>query len=140
MLFLAAMMVESDIRERAYRFVAYSAVTFSFCAIIAVFITLPMVNNYIASVHSRVYHEMEFCKLSAKEVMMEMNQYRAAVTPLKGEPASLLFFAQQNNQTRSKRHAAQCEGKYCVLYWVTVIIIIIINLVFLLRITFFRIL
>lgn len=57
-------MLESDTREKAYRFVAYSAVTFSLVAILAVFITLPMVNNYVNHVHAKVHHEMEFCKVS----------------------------------------------------------------------------
>ena len=57
------MFVESEVREKAYKFVAYSAVTFSLAAIVAVFITLPMVNNYVNSVHARVQHEMEFCKV-----------------------------------------------------------------------------
>lgn len=57
------MFVESEVREKAYRFVTFSAVTFSFIAIIAVFITLPMVNNYVNSIHMRVQNEMEFCKV-----------------------------------------------------------------------------
>jgi hypothetical protein len=58
------MIVESEIRERAYKFVAYSAVGFSFVSILVVFVTLPMVNNYVNSVHNRVHQEMEFCKVS----------------------------------------------------------------------------
>lgn len=57
------MIVESENREKAYRFVAYAAVTFSFIAILAVFVTLPMVNSYVNSVHMRVQSEMEFCKV-----------------------------------------------------------------------------
>lgn len=73
------MKVESDSREAAYRFVVmcvgakffklkyspkvYTAVSFSLAAILAVFITLPLVNQYIASVHLRVQHEMDFCKV-----------------------------------------------------------------------------
>lgn len=53
-----------QIRETAYRFVAYLAVFFSLLAIIAIFITLPMANNYINNVNSRVYHEMDFCKVN----------------------------------------------------------------------------
>ena len=56
--------METDTREKAYRFVAYSAVTFSLVAILAVFVTLPMVNNYVNHVYSKVNHEMEFCKVS----------------------------------------------------------------------------
>ncbi|VDO82328.1 unnamed protein product [Onchocerca flexuosa] len=57
------MLIESETREKAYRLVTFSAVTFSFVAILAVFITLPMVNNYINSIHMRVQSEMEFCKI-----------------------------------------------------------------------------
>ena len=106
---LGTMLVESEIREKAYRFVAFSAVSFSLIAIVAVFITLPMVNNYVNSVHQRVQYEMEFCKLSAKEVMLEMHEFRA--TP-KSELPSFLRFNEnsQQNGTRIKRQAGQCEG------------------------------
>lgn len=57
------MFIEADTREKAYRFVAYSAVTFSLVAILAVFVTLPMVNNYVNHVHARVQMEMDFCKV-----------------------------------------------------------------------------
>ncbi|KAI6188659.1 Nematode cuticle collagen domain protein [Aphelenchoides besseyi] len=105
------MIVESEIREKAYRFVAYSAVGFSLAAILAVFITLPIVNNYVNSVHNRVYHEMEFCKMSAKEVMLEMNEYRAL--PRMQLPP-MLHLNELNNHTNSRFRrstaAAQCEG------------------------------
>ena len=101
------MLVESEIREKAYRFVAFSAVTFSLFAIIAVFITLPMVNNYINNVHSRIQNEMDFCKLSAKEVMLEMHEFRA--TPTNDLP-SFLKVGGSNNGTRIKRQSGQCEG------------------------------
>ncbi|KAI6215524.1 Nematode cuticle collagen domain protein [Aphelenchoides besseyi] len=105
------MIVESEIREKAYRFVAYSAVGFSLAAILAVFITLPIVNNYVNSVHNRVYHEMEFCKMSAKEVMLEMNEYRA-LPRIQLPP--MLHLNELNNHTNSRFRrstaAAQCEG------------------------------
>lgn len=69
------MLVESEVREKAYRFVAYSAVTFSFTAIVAVFVTLPMANNYINSVHSRVQHEMDFCKVCFKNKLYPYLKY-----------------------------------------------------------------
>lgn len=58
------MLVESEERERAYRYVAYSALIASFLALLVAFITLPMVNNYVNSMHARVQSEMEFCKVS----------------------------------------------------------------------------
>ena len=57
------MVIESEVREKAYRFVAYTAVTFSFVSILVVFVTLPIINNYVNSVYARVNHEMEFCKV-----------------------------------------------------------------------------
>ncbi|KHJ81715.1 nematode cuticle collagen domain protein, partial [Oesophagostomum dentatum] len=93
--------MDQERRERAYRFVAFSAVSFSLVAIVAVFITLPIVNNYINSVHARVQSEMEFCKLSARDVMMEVAEYRAI-------PRSLLpGFVHAANETRHKRQTTQ---------------------------------
>lgn len=119
------MFVESEIREKAYRFVAYSAVGFSLVSILAVFVTLPMVNNYVNSVHNRVHHEMEFCKvffdettrtillkISAKEVMLEMNEYKAL--PKLHVPQLLHLDRLNVNGTRFKRGVAsiQCEGLF----------------------------
>jgi hypothetical protein len=39
-----------DSREKAYKFVAYSAVSFAVIAVLSVSITMPMVYNYIHSV------------------------------------------------------------------------------------------
>lgn len=52
-----------EIREKAYCVVAYFAVSFSFCAIVAIFVTLPLANNYVNNVYYRVQNEMDFCKV-----------------------------------------------------------------------------
>ncbi|CAK5039333.1 unnamed protein product [Meloidogyne enterolobii] len=70
---LLSMLVESESRESAYRFVVYTAISFSLATIVAIFITLPLANNYINNLHLRVQHEMDFCKLSAQEVILEMS-------------------------------------------------------------------
>lgn len=59
-----ARMVESDSRIKAYKFVAYSAVTFSVVAVLSVVITLPMVYNYVSHVRRQMQHELNFCKAS----------------------------------------------------------------------------
>lgn len=61
---LPEMLIESEIREKAYRAVTFSAATFSFVAILAVFITLPMINNYVNSINIRLQSEMEYCKVN----------------------------------------------------------------------------
>ncbi|CAJ0578534.1 unnamed protein product, partial [Mesorhabditis spiculigera] len=100
-------------RERAYRFVAYSAVAFSFISIIAVCVTLPIVNNYIHSVHLRVQNEMDFCKLSARDVLLEMTEFRSG-RRLTASPFSSLppLLNRPPNATREKRQAAACTGKH----------------------------
>lgn len=57
--------MESERREKAYTFVTYTAVTFSLIAILAVFVTLPMVNNYVNNINARVAQEMEFCQVNS---------------------------------------------------------------------------
>ncbi|KAE9555242.1 hypothetical protein FO519_001493, partial [Halicephalobus sp. NKZ332] len=64
-------MVESDGRIKAYRFVAYSAVTFSVVAVLSVVLTLPMVYNYVNHVRRQMHHEINFCKGSAKDIYVE---------------------------------------------------------------------
>uniref|UniRef100_A0A183CGD8 Col_cuticle_N domain-containing protein n=1 Tax=Globodera pallida TaxID=36090 RepID=A0A183CGD8_GLOPA len=108
------MKVESEAREAAYRFVVYTAVSFSLAAIVAVFITLPLANQYITSVQQRVQHDMDLCKLSAKEVMVEMSEMRMTEDDL---PPTLSMMGRANaegNGTRFRRQPReprkQCEG------------------------------
>ena len=56
--------MESDGRMKAYKFVAYSAVTFSVVAVLSVVVTLPMVYNYVNHVRRQMHHELSFCKVS----------------------------------------------------------------------------
>ncbi|VDK72262.1 unnamed protein product [Gongylonema pulchrum] len=56
--------MESETREKAYTFVAYTAVIFSLVSILAVFVTLPMVNNYVNTINARVAEEMEYCQVT----------------------------------------------------------------------------
>jgi hypothetical protein len=55
--------MEVDGRIKAYKFVAYSAVTFSVVAVLSVCVTLPMVYNYVHHVRRQMHHEMKFCKV-----------------------------------------------------------------------------
>ena len=80
-------MLEVDTRIKAYKFVAYSAVTFSVVAVLSVCVTLPMVYNYVQHVRRQMHHEMSFCKGSAKDIWSEVNH-------LKDEPVGA------NNRTR----------------------------------------
>lgn len=52
----------SDGRIRCYKFVAYSAATFSVVAVLSVALTLPMVFNYVSHVRRQMQHEISFCK------------------------------------------------------------------------------
>uniref|UniRef100_A0A183BHT6 Col_cuticle_N domain-containing protein n=1 Tax=Globodera pallida TaxID=36090 RepID=A0A183BHT6_GLOPA len=89
-------MIESDSRIRAYKFVAYSAVTFSIVAVLSVVITLPMVYNYVAHVRRQMQHELGFCKGSAKDIYVEVNHMKS--TP--------------DMDMRSNRTARQTGGGY----------------------------
>ncbi|VDN06113.1 unnamed protein product [Thelazia callipaeda] len=61
---LLTMTMESDGRIKAYKFVAYSAVSFSIVAVLSVVISLPMVYNYVAHVRKQMHQEINFCKYS----------------------------------------------------------------------------
>lgn len=52
-----------DGRVKAYKFVAYAAVSFSIVAVMSVVFTLPMVYNYVAHVRRQMHHEISFCKV-----------------------------------------------------------------------------
>lgn len=63
-------------RIKAYRFVAYSAVTFSVVAVLSVCVTLPMVYNYVNHVKTSMHSEINFCKGSAKDIWSEVNNLK----------------------------------------------------------------
>uniref|UniRef100_A0AC35UHZ7 Col_cuticle_N domain-containing protein n=1 Tax=Rhabditophanes sp. KR3021 TaxID=114890 RepID=A0AC35UHZ7_9BILA len=65
--------MELESRIKAYRFVAYSAVTFSIVAVLSVCVTLPMVYNYVHHVKRSMHTEVQFCKSSAKDIWSEVN-------------------------------------------------------------------
>ncbi len=56
--------MDLDTRIKAYKFVAYSAVTFSVVAVLSVCVTLPMVYNYVHHVRRQMNNEITFCKVS----------------------------------------------------------------------------
>ncbi|KAK0400288.1 hypothetical protein QR680_003441 [Steinernema hermaphroditum] len=53
-----------DQRERAYKLVAYSAVTFSLIAILSVCITMPIVYNFVDHIQEQTKKDLQFCKAS----------------------------------------------------------------------------
>ena len=55
--------MDFETRIKAYKFVAYSAVTFSVVAVLSVCITLPMVYNYVSHVRTQMHSEIVFCKV-----------------------------------------------------------------------------
>ncbi|VDK70401.1 unnamed protein product, partial [Cylicostephanus goldi] len=64
-------------RCQAYRFVAYSAVTFSIIAIVGAATTLPMVYNYVHHVRRTMQTELSFCRTSAREIWSEVGGMKA---------------------------------------------------------------
>ncbi|EPB73002.1 nematode cuticle collagen domain protein, partial [Ancylostoma ceylanicum] len=65
-----------ETRLAAYRFVAYSAVTFSVIAVVSICLTLPMVYNYIHHVKRSMKTEIHYCKGSAKSIWGEVNHIK----------------------------------------------------------------
>lgn len=55
--------MESEARERAYKVVAYAAVTFSLLSILAVSITMPIVYNFVDHIQAQTKRDLQFCKV-----------------------------------------------------------------------------
>ena len=53
-----------DTQVKAYKFVAYSALSFSLASVLAVFVTLPLMYNYVGHVRRQLSNEMLFCQVS----------------------------------------------------------------------------
>ncbi|VDL73578.1 unnamed protein product [Nippostrongylus brasiliensis] len=64
-------------RIKAYRFVAYAAVTFSVVAVLSVCLTLPMVYSYISHVKRQINTDIKFCRGTAKDIWSEVNNLAA---------------------------------------------------------------
>ena len=56
-------MDEIDMRIRAYRIVLSTAVVFSVISIVSIFVTLPMVYNFVHNVKRQVHGDVNFCKV-----------------------------------------------------------------------------
>lgn len=54
-----------DTREKAYQFAVYSSVSFALVSILSVCVTLPMVYNYVQTMHENVRFEASYCKVSS---------------------------------------------------------------------------
>ena len=103
--------MDLDARIKAYRFVAYSAVTFSVVAVVSVFITLPMVYNYVHQVKRQVHSEVNFCKVlwlpisSIKMIQGSAKDIWTEVHSLKDAPAN-----RTARQAYSTGASAQAHG------------------------------
>uniref|UniRef100_A0A1I7S2L7 Col_cuticle_N domain-containing protein n=1 Tax=Bursaphelenchus xylophilus TaxID=6326 RepID=A0A1I7S2L7_BURXY len=96
--------MESDGRMKAYKFVAYSAVTFSVVAVLSVVVSLPMVYNYVSQVKRQMHHELSFCKGSAKDIYVEVNHMKNTPSPAANRTARQAGYGADVNP------APSCEG------------------------------
>ncbi|KIH55590.1 nematode cuticle collagen domain protein [Ancylostoma duodenale] len=92
-----------DPRERAYKAVAYSAVTFSLVAILSVCITMPIVYNFVDHVQQQTKRDLQFCKSSARDIMTEISHKK---------PAAFSSFAANATSLRAKRQVGSCAGEF----------------------------
>lgn len=55
--------MDFDTKVKAYKFVAYSAITFSLVAVLSVSITLPLLYNYVRHVRSQLDRDYTLCQV-----------------------------------------------------------------------------
>ncbi|CAJ0579497.1 unnamed protein product, partial [Mesorhabditis spiculigera] len=89
-------------RERAYKAVAFAAVSFSLLAVLSVCVSLPVVYNFVEHVQQQTQRELTACKTTAQEILGEVSTRRPA-TPF----GSL---ARNATAQRAKRQAGGCAG------------------------------
>ncbi|VDM26995.1 unnamed protein product [Toxocara canis] len=83
-------------RERAYKAVAYAAVTFSLISILSVCITMPIVYSFVDHVQQQTKKDLQFCKSSARDIMSEV---------AKRQPISSAAIA-----NRTRRQVGACDS------------------------------
>ena len=57
--------MEYEHRIKAYRFVAYSTVSFSVISLVSVCFTLPMLYNYVQNVGQNMNRELNMCQVNS---------------------------------------------------------------------------
>ncbi len=55
--------MDSEIREKAYRVVAYSAISFSVISVLSVCLTLPMAFNYVTHIQNQMQDDLDYCRV-----------------------------------------------------------------------------
>ncbi|EYB83869.1 hypothetical protein Y032_0327g2588 [Ancylostoma ceylanicum] len=70
-------LMDLDCRIRAYRFVAYAAVTFSVIAVLSICVSLPMVYNYVHHVKKSMHNDLNICTGTARTLWSEVNNLKA---------------------------------------------------------------
>mgnify|MGYP001618241521 CR=1 FL=1 len=102
-------MLDIECRLKAYRFVAYSAVTFSVVAVLSVCVTLPMVYNYVHNVRRTMRHEIEFCKVRQKYfTYIELDKL--------GIYSPVIFVSMLNYETNSTKLLIKIKGNtHCII-------------------------
>lgn len=68
-----------DIREKAYRVVAYSSVAFGLAAVVATCIALPLVYNYVSYVQTQMKNELDFCQVGQFCTFEQNGSFRISV-------------------------------------------------------------
>jgi len=68
--------MDYEARIKAYRFVAYSTVSFSVISLLSVCFTLPMLKNYVSNVAVNMDRELSMCQGSAKDIWSEVLQMK----------------------------------------------------------------
>uniref|UniRef100_A0A915DCQ2 Nematode cuticle collagen N-terminal domain-containing protein n=1 Tax=Ditylenchus dipsaci TaxID=166011 RepID=A0A915DCQ2_9BILA len=113
-LYLLAM---EESREKAYKLVTYSAVSFSLLAILAVCITMPIVYNFVDHIQQQTKRELEFCKGSARDIMLEVGQKRRKHSSAFGQSTPSTQFllgsligSKQGSHNRTRRQASSYGG------------------------------
>nr|CAD2191644.1 unnamed protein product [Meloidogyne enterolobii] len=64
--------VNYDSQVKAYKFVAGSALSFSLASVFAVFVTLPLMYNYVGNVRRQLSGDMLLCQGSSSELWSEV--------------------------------------------------------------------
>ncbi|PAV83620.1 hypothetical protein WR25_21890 [Diploscapter pachys] len=112
-------MMDLEGRIKAYRFVAYAAVTFSVVAVLSVCITLPMVYSYVKHVKSSLNTEIHFCKDSAKDIWSEVSHLKDMPTATQNRTIRQSGYGETSNsygETTSRpapatsTSASMCQG------------------------------
>ncbi|CAK5084137.1 unnamed protein product [Meloidogyne enterolobii] len=99
-------------RDAAYTVVAFTAVGFSLFAVLSVVICMPIIYNFVEHVQRQTRRELDFCKGSARDIMIEVEtkQRRLAIAARRNQTDFASLLSHSRNRAKRESYGGSCDS------------------------------